>query len=115
MKKILKVGLLLIIVTGATLGIFLGIILLHVSTEPKFLMIDEVFAGLSLEESEEMIRVLNKLNKEKNITILLIDHNLSMVKRMVEKTTVIDMGKIIAEGSFEEIIEDERVRKAYVG
>jgi branched-chain amino acid transport system ATP-binding protein len=85
------------------------------STEPKFLMIDEVFAGLSLEESGEMIRVLNKLNKEKNITILLIDHNLSMVKRMVEKTTVIDMGRIIAEGSFEEIIEDERVRKAYVG
>ena len=78
-------------------------------------MIDEIFAGLSFDEGEEMIRILKELNEKKNITILLIDHNLSMVKKMVEKTTVIDMGKIIAEGSFEEIIEDERVRKAYVG
>jgi branched-chain amino acid transport system ATP-binding protein len=85
------------------------------STGPEFLMIDEVFAGLSFEEGEEMIRILKKLNSEKNITIMLIDHNLSMVKKMVEKTTVIDMGRIIAEGSFEEIIEDQTVRKAYVG
>lgn len=85
------------------------------STEPILLMIDEIFAGLSFDEGEEMIRILKELNEKKNITILLIDHNLSMVKKMVEKTTVIDMGKIIAEGSFEEIIEDERVRKAYVG
>ena len=85
------------------------------STEPKFLMIDEIFAGLSFEEGEEIIKILKKLNKEMNITVLLIDHNLSMVKKIVEKTTVIDMGKIIAEGSFEEIIEDEKVRKAYVG
>jgi ABC-type branched-subunit amino acid transport system ATPase component len=38
-----------------------------------------------------------------------------MVKQMVKKTTVINMGAIIAEGSFEEIIEDDQVRKAYVG
>ena len=78
-------------------------------------MVDEVFAGLSFEEGEEMIQILKRLNQEKNITILLIDHNLSMVKKMVEKTTVIDMGKVIAEGSFEDIIEDDKVRKAYVG
>jgi branched-chain amino acid transport system ATP-binding protein len=85
------------------------------STEPKFLMIDEIFAGLSFEEGEEMIGILKKLNQEKDITILLTDHNLSMVKKMVNKTTVINMGKIIAEGSFEDIIEDEKVRTAYVG
>jgi ABC-type branched-subunit amino acid transport system ATPase component len=38
-----------------------------------------------------------------------------MVKKIVEKTTVIDMGRIIAEGAFEEIIENEQVKKAYVG
>jgi len=51
----------------------------------------------------------------KKLTILLIDHNLRMVKMMVKKTTVINMGQVIAEGSFEEIIEDEKVRTAYVG
>jgi len=85
------------------------------STGPQFLMIDEVFAGLSFEEGEEMIRILKKINNENGVTILLTDHNLSMVKKMVQKTTVIEMGRIIAEGSFEEIIEDETVRRAYVG
>jgi branched-chain amino acid transport system ATP-binding protein len=85
------------------------------STNPTLLMLDEIFAGLSFEEGEQMIDMLNNLNKRKNITILLIDHNLRMVKQMVKKTTVINMGAIIAEGSFEEIIEDQEVRKAYVG
>ena len=85
------------------------------STNPKLLMLDEIFAGLSFEEGEQMIDILKNLNKEKKLTILLIDHNLRMVKKMVKKTTVIDMGVIIAEGSFEKIIEDEEVRKAYVG
>lgn len=85
------------------------------STNPTVLMLDEIFAGLSFEEGEQMIDMLKNLNREKNITILLIDHNLRMVKKMVKKTTVINMGAIIAEGSFEEIIEDEEVRKAYLG
>ena len=85
------------------------------STNPTLLMLDEIFAGLSFEEGEQMIDMLKILNKNKKITILLIDHNLRMVKQMVKKTTVINMGAIIAEGSFEEIIEDEEVRKAYVG
>ena len=85
------------------------------STNPTLLMLDEIFAGLSFEEGEQMIEMLKNLNKEKKITILLIDHNLRMVKQMVKKTTVINMGAIIAEGSFEEIIEDQEVRKAYVG
>ncbi|UCF94875.1 MAG: ABC transporter ATP-binding protein [Desulfobacterales bacterium] len=85
------------------------------ATSPKILMLDEIFAGLSFEEGEQMIDMLKTLNKEKNLTILLIDHNLRMVKKMVKRTTVIDMGEIIAEGSFEEIIEDEKVRKAYIG
>ena len=59
--------------------------------------------------------MLKNLHKEKKLTILLIDHNLRMVKKMVKKTTVINMGEIIAEGSFEKIIEDEEVKKAYVG
>lgn len=85
------------------------------STNPKLLMLDEVFAGLSFEEGEQMIDMLKNLNKEKDITILLIDHNLRMVKKMVDKTTVINMGTIIAEDSFEKIIEDKQVRAAYLG
>jgi ABC-type branched-subunit amino acid transport system ATPase component len=90
-------------------------IAIALSTNTKLLMLDEIFAGLSFEEGEQMIDILKNLNQEKKLTILLIDHNLRMVKKMVKKTTVINMGAIIAEGSFEKIIEDEEVRKAYVG
>jgi len=85
------------------------------STDPKLIMLDEIFAGLSFEEGEQMISILKNLNREKELTILLIDHNLRMVKKIVGKTTVINMGQIIAEGSFEEIIENEKVKKAYLG
>ena len=85
------------------------------STNPKILMLDEIFAGLSYEEGEQMIEMLKNMVNQKKITILMIDHNLRMVKQIVEKTTVINRGEIIAEGSFEEIIEDEEVKKAYVG
>jgi len=85
------------------------------STNPTLLMLDEIFAGLSFEEGQQMIDMLQNLHREKKLTILLIDHNLRMVKKMVKKTTVINMGEIIAEGSFEKIIEDEEVKKAYVG
>ena len=85
------------------------------STNPKILMLDEIFAGLSFEEGGQLIDTLKNLNKEKDLTILIIDHNLRMVKMLVNKTTVINMGVKIAEGSFEEIIEDEEVKKAYLG
>jgi len=85
------------------------------SADPKLLMLDEIFAGLSFEEGEEMIDMLKALNTEKGITILLIDHNLRMVKKMVGKATVINMGEVIAEGSFDDIIENENVRQAYLG
>lgn len=85
------------------------------STNPKVLMLDEIFAGLSFEEGQQMIDMLKSMVSEEKLTILLIDHNLRMVKKMVEKTTVINMGEIIAEGTFEDIIEDEEVKKAYVG
>lgn len=85
------------------------------STSPKILMLDEIFAGLSFDEGGQMIYMLKNLGKEKKLTILLIDHNLRMVKQMVDKTTVINMGEIIAEGSFEQIIENDEVKKAYIG
>ena len=85
------------------------------STDPKLIMLDEIFAGLSYEEGEQMISILKSLNRENGLTMLLIDHNLRMVKKIVGKTTVINMGQIIAEGSFEEIIENEKVKKAYLG
>ena len=85
------------------------------STDPKLIMLDEIFAGLSFEEGEQMVSILKNLNQKKGLTILLIDHNLRMVKKIVGRTTVINMGQIIAEGSFAEIIENEKVKKAYLG
>lgn len=85
------------------------------ATKPKLLMLDEIFAGLSYEEGEKLIEMLKNIKEDMGLTILLIDHNLKMVKMIVENTTVLNMGEVIADGPFGTIIEDQNVKNAYIG
>jgi len=56
-----------------------------------------------------------RLKESKNLTMLIVDHNLSLVKLVAGITTVINRGSIIAEGSFSEILQNEAVIEAYMG
>jgi ABC-type branched-subunit amino acid transport system ATPase component len=85
------------------------------STRPSFLMLDECFAGLSFEEGEEMVSIIQKAVADHDMTILLVDHNLGLVEKVAHQTTVIDRGNLIAQGTFEEIVNDPVVIEAYMG
>jgi len=85
------------------------------STRPSFLMLDECFAGLSFEEGEEMVAIIEKAVADHDMTILLVDHNLGLVEKVAHTTTVIDRGNVIAQGTFEEIVNDPVVIEAYMG
>jgi branched-chain amino acid transport system ATP-binding protein len=85
------------------------------STNPSFLMLDECFAGLSFEEGEEMVAIIKKAVADHDMTILLVDHNLGLVEQVAHTTTVIDRGNVIAQGTFEEIVNDPIVIEAYMG
>lgn len=85
------------------------------ATQPKLLLLDEPAAGLNREEKLELIEMIRKIRDERNITIFLIEHDMSLVMKISEKIFVIDYGLKIAEGTAKEVRDNPRVIEAYLG
>lgn len=83
--------------------------------EPKLLVLDEPFAGMTLEEKEDMVRFLIELNEAWNQTMILVEHDMSIVMSIAKKIVVLDFGSKIAEGTPEFIQNHPQVIKAYLG
>ncbi len=81
---------------------------------PKLLLLDEVMAGLSSGEVDDLLVILRNLN-EQGITILMIEHIMRAVMSFCERIAVLDAGVKIAEGNPEEILNNKKVEKAYLG
>lgn len=82
--------------------------------EPALLLLDEPAAGMTKDEFQEIIKTLDIL-REKGITMLLVEHTMDFIRRVVDWVYVLNFGKIIAQGTFEEIEKDEGVITAYLG
>lgn len=85
------------------------------SSEPKLLLLDEPSAGMSIEETQDLITWILDIKEEMGMTILLVAHDIRVVLEISNKITVLDFGKKIAEGTPEEIINNPDVIKAYLG
>lgn len=83
--------------------------------EPKILILDEPFAGMTLEEKEDMVRFLIELNEGWGQTMVLVEHDMSIVMAISKKIMVLNFGEKLAEGSPEEIQNNPEVTKAYLG
>ena len=83
--------------------------------EPKLLILDEPFAGMTLEEKEDMVRFLKEMNEAWNQTMILVEHDMSVVMSISKRVIVLDFGMKLAEGTPEFVQNHPQVIKAYLG
>ncbi len=85
------------------------------ASEPKILLLDEPAAGMNGQETEDLMNLIAYIRKEFSVTILLIEHDMRLVMGICERIMVLDYGRIIAEGSPDQIKTNPQVIKAYLG
>ena len=85
-----------------------------IATNPRIIMLDEIFAGLTAHEITEISTLLLEKRKA-GLVFIVVSHDLKALAPLVDRAVVIQFGHLIAEGSYEEIAHDEKVKKAYFG
>jgi branched-chain amino acid transport system ATP-binding protein len=90
----------------------LGIML---ACDPELLLFDEPTAGMSSEQVPELIEIINKVVQEKDRTAILVEHRMDMVMSISDVITVMNQGRVLAEGSPHEIATNPQVQTAYLG
>ena len=84
------------------------------ATDPKFILLDEPFAGVDPIAVEDIQQIVSKL-KDKNIGILITDHNVHETLSITDRAYLLYEGKILKSGTADELAADEQVRKVYLG
>jgi len=84
------------------------------ATEPRVLLLDEPFGGVDVGAIDSLVALLHEL-REKGLTLLVIEHNIEAVHRLVDRVVAMNLGEVIAEGSAEAVTRDEQVVRAYMG
>jgi amino acid/amide ABC transporter ATP-binding protein 1, HAAT family (TC 3.A.1.4.-) len=85
------------------------------AADPKLLLLDEPAAGMNPKETRELMELIRFIQEKFELTILLIEHDMSLVMGICERIAVLDHGQLIAEGSPEEVRNNKRVIEAYLG
>jgi branched-chain amino acid transport system ATP-binding protein len=81
--------------------------------EPRVLLLDEPTAGMGVEDVERTIELIATVRAGR--TVVLVEHNMSVVGRLADRVTVLQAGRVLAEGGYEQVRADERVIEAYLG
>jgi branched-chain amino acid transport system ATP-binding protein len=83
--------------------------------EPRLLMLDEPSSGLDAAETTRLGVILSELRHRSGTAVVLVEHDLQLVEAVVERLYVLDFGQLLAVGAVRDVLDDERVRRAYLG
>ena len=83
--------------------------------DPKLILLDEPMAGMNLEETEDMVRFILDINKERGITVILVEHDMGVVMDISDRLVVLNFGETLGEGTPEEVQANPEVIRAYLG
>ena len=86
-----------------------------VTARPRLLLLDEPTAGMGDQETYEITQLIRRLHRDGKLTIVLIEHDMRVVFHLADRITVLDQGKLLAEGTAQEIAVNEAVQAAYLG
>jgi len=84
-------------------------------TDPLLLLLDEPSSGLDQRETKDLVQTLQSVQRERGTAILLVEHDVGMVQAFANRLYVLDFGTLIAEGATTEVMNDDAVRRAYLG
>jgi branched-chain amino acid transport system ATP-binding protein len=90
-------------------------IALALTMNPRLLLLDEPTAGMGDTETDHMVHLVRRLHAERQLSILFIEHDMSIVFDIAQHITVLDQGRVLADGSAADISTNEKVRAAYLG
>ena len=83
--------------------------------EPKLLLLDEPSLGLAPQITEEIFDFLEKLNREQGVTMLIVEQNAMLALELADRAFVIENGRIVLQGTGDELLDDPAVFEAYLG
>lgn len=90
-------------------------IALALAPGPRLLLLDEPTAGMSLGETGRTTALIRRINRDEGITIVIVEHDMRLILELAQRITVLDHGRVLAEGAPRDIAADPRVKAAYLG
>jgi branched-chain amino acid transport system ATP-binding protein len=84
-------------------------------TEPKLLLLDEPSSGLNVEETDDMVYWINDIRSELGITVLMVEHDMTLVNRVSDRVLALNYGQVLALGAPDQVANDPAVIAAYLG
>ena len=84
-------------------------------SSPSLLLLDEPSMGLAPLLVQEIFNIIERINKEENVTVLLVEQNANMALSIADRGYVLETGKIILEGTGKELLSNSEIKKAYLG